>query len=178
MTAQMPVTPTSPLARKTLHSPEPFPSILYHLLALALCLYTQNWALQLAPLTFLVMMFTIWTGLIQLAYFTLYCTAALLSVSMHGASGLVGALRCVTSLLLSSMFLCTFGTALIFWCIFSYDPKLMVPEGFAYDLTLNRQPDAAAQQNTVATSEEDEVGGRHGAHPPIPSHTLSLRAYT
>ena len=151
MTAQMPTSSTSQLARKTLHSPEPLPSLFYHLLALALCLYTQRWALQLAPLSFLVMMFTIWTGWVQLAYFVLYCTAALLSLSAGAAAGVVSGLRCATSLLLSAMFLCTFGTALIFWCIFLYDDKLIVPEGFVYNITLNRQPLSTHEAGTQHT---------------------------
>ena len=42
----------------TLLSPEPLPSLLYHLAALGLCLFTQSWSFSLAPLTFLVLMFT------------------------------------------------------------------------------------------------------------------------
>ena len=138
MTAQLPTTSTTPLALKTIHSPEPLHSIVYHLFALSLCLYTQNWVLQFAPLQFLIIMFTIWTGLIQLVYFILYSTAALLSHSA-AANNIVGWLRCTTSLLLSAMVLCTFGTALIFWSIYTYDPRLMVPEGVVYDIRLNRQ---------------------------------------
>ena len=139
MTVRVPRTADSPLARKTLHAPEPLPSLVYHLLALALCLFTQHWALQLGPVSFLVVMFTIWTGLVQLAYFATYTAAALLSVTAHkAAAGVVGGLRSAASLLLSAMCLCTFGTALIFWSIFTYDNKLMVPEGFVYDQRLNR----------------------------------------
>ena len=149
MTAKLPATTTTPLARRTLHAPESIPSLLYHLLALALCLFTQHWALQLAPLQFLLVMWTLWSGFIQLAYFVLYCTAALLSLTAGtAAADVVGGLRCVTSLLMSAMFLSTFGTALIFWCIYSYDNRLMVPEGFVYDLRLNRQPTAALHSST------------------------------
>ena len=149
MTVRVSATADSPLARKTLHAPEPLPSLVYHLLALALCLFTQHWALQLGPLSFLVVMFTIWTGLIQLAYFAAYTAAALLSVAANrAAAGVVGGLRCAASLLLSAMCLCTFGTALIFWSIFSYNPLLMVPEGFVYDHRLNRQ--SAHQQRRSA----------------------------
>lgn len=121
-----------------LHRPEPLPSLIYHALVLAVCFYTQNWALTLGPIWFLLMMFTIWTGLGQLAYFTLYTGIAIASrIEPMQYSSVIANGRRLLSLMLSSMMMSTTGTSLIFWVIFLYDPKLMIPPEFKYDPVLN-----------------------------------------